>query len=293
MKRLNGSGLPIRMQRLILNKEIKNLIKAALLEDVGKGDLSSAIIPAYTEGKGYIIAGEDLVLAGIRISEWTFKNVDRKIKFIAYKKDGEWVKKNERIAEVSGNARNILTAERTALNFLQRLSGIATLTRKFVEKLKNTGVVLLDTRKTTPGLRLLEKYATRVGGARNHRMGLYDRLMIKSNHVNISGGIENVVGSVKKLGKLKDAMFEVRNISELKTAIAGGARYILLDNMSLKELRKAVSIAKRRAKLEATGGVNLGNIKKIAQTGVDFISVGALTHSARWVNISLKMVKNG
>lgn len=280
------------MHRLSLNKEIENLIEVALLEDVGKGDLSSAIFPPHTEGKGYIIAREDLVLAGIKIAEWTFKKLDRKIKFIAYKKDGEWVKKNEKIAEISGNAKNILTAERTALNFLQRLSGIATLTRKFVDRLKNTGVILLDTRKTTPGLRVLEKYATRVGGARNHRMGLYDRLMIKSNHVDIAGGMENVVVSVKKLGKLKDAMFEVRNISELETALSNGARYILLDNMSQKDLKKAVLIAKGKAKLEATGGVNLRNIRDIASTGVNFISAGALTHSARWVNISLKMVKD-
>lgn len=289
----NGSGRLRQMRGVKFSKEIERLIIAALREDVGSGDISSLVIPKGIKGRGDIIANEPIVLAGIDIARAVFKRISRKIRFVALKKDGEEVRKGERIAEVYGNARGIMTGERTAINFLQHLSGIATYTRQFVERIRPYGAVLLDTRKTTPGLRLLEKYATRVGGARNHRMGLYDGLMLKSNHIDISGGIKNALNSLRKKmpRRFNEAMVEVRSIAELKEVISCGVRYVLLDNMSISDLKKAVKISDGKVLLEATGGVNLRNVRKIASTGVDFISAGALTHSARWVNISLKMVK--
>ncbi len=277
------------------NRIADEIITTALREDVGSGDISSLIIPEGTKGQGYIIAGEELILAGLAIARDVFTKVDKRIRFVPLRKDGDEIKRGERIAEVYGEARRIMTAERTAINFLQYLSGIATQTRRFVEKIKPYGAILLDTRKTTPGLRLLEKYATRVGGARNHRMGLYDEIMIKSNHIKCAGGIENAIANLKKIypRRFKKAMIEVNNLSELKVALASGMKYILLDNMSVDEIRESVRITKGRAVLEATGGITLGNIEEIASTGVNFISTGALTHSARWVNISLKMMNEG
>ncbi len=274
---------------------VDEIITAALREDVGSGDISSLVIPEGTKGKGYILAGEPLILAGLDIARDVFKKVDKKIRFVAIRKDGDEVKRGERIAEVYGEARGIMTGERTAINFLQHLSGIATHTRRFVEKIKPYRAILLDTRKTRPGLRLLEKYATRVGGAENHRMGLYDGIMIKGNHIKCAGGIDNAIANLKKVypRKFENAMIEVENLTELKVALASGIKYILLDNMSVDEIRESVRIARGRAVLEATGGITLKNIEKIASTNVNFISAGALTHSARWVNISLKMVSEG
>lgn len=293
MSRWNGSDRLREMRQVKFLKEVERLIISALREDVGTGDISSLVIPKGIRGKGYIIANEPLVLAGIDIARAVFKKISGKIRFVALKRDGDEVKKGERIAEVYGDVTGIMTGERTAINFLQHLSGIATHTRHFVEKIRSYHTVLLDTRKTRPGLRLLEKYATRVGGAKNHRLGLYDGLMIKSNHINISGGIKRAVMSLRKKmpRRFNDAMIEVRNIAELKEVISCGVRYVLLDNMSLGNLKKAVKISDGKVLLEATGGVTLKNVDKIASTGVDFISAGALTHSARWVNISLKMVK--
>jgi nicotinate-nucleotide pyrophosphorylase (carboxylating) len=272
-------------------RDVVRLIISALREDIGSGDISSSVIPDGTEGRGYIVANEPLVLAGIEIARMVFARLNKKIRFVALKRDGEEVKKGECVAEVYGDARAIMAGERTAINFLQRLSGIATHTRKFVNKIKNYNAVLLDTRKTTPGLRLLEKYATRIGGARNHRLGLYDGLMLKSNHIKCAGGMKNALTILTKKfpRRLNKAMIEVRNFVELEEAIKSGVKYILLDNFSIKDLKRAVRFTGGRAVLEATGGVNLNNIQKIAATGVDFISAGALTHSARWVNISLKI----
>lgn len=293
MSRWNGSGPQRQMREVKFSKEVDRIIIAALREDVGRGDISSRVIPEGIKGRGEIIANEPIVLAGIDIAREVFKRIDRRIGFVALKRDGDEVKRGERIAEVYGNARGIITGERTAINFLQHLSGIATYTRQFVERIRPYRTVLLDTRKTTPGLRLLEKYATRVGGAKNHRMGLYDGLMLKSNHIDMSGGIKKALISLRKKmpHRFNEAMVEVRSIAELKEVISCGIRYVLLDNMSISDLKKAVKISDGKVLLEATGGVTLRNIHKIASTGVDFISAGALTHSARWVDISLKMVK--
>jgi len=270
-------------------KEAKEIIKKALEEDIGGGDITSTVIPEEIRCRAHINANESFILAGIRIAMMAFRMIDRNIGFKIIKRDGELVKKGEVIAELTGKVRSILSAERTALNFLQHLSGIATNTRRFVERIKPYRAILLDTRKTTPGLRIMEKYATRVGGAMNHRMGLYDGIMIKTNHIKSLGGIRS---ALKRFGdQSKKVMMEVKNIHELMEALDSGAGYIMLDNMSIGEIRKAVKYTKGRALLEATGGVTLKNIRKIAATGVDYISAGALTHSARWVNINLRIVE--
>ncbi|MDH5684682.1 MAG: carboxylating nicotinate-nucleotide diphosphorylase, partial [candidate division WOR-3 bacterium] len=204
-------------------------------------------------------------------------------------RDGNRIAPNTTIALVSGDARSILTAERTALNFMQHLSGIATTTNKYVSAVKGTKAQILDTRKTIPGLRTLEKYAVRVGGGRNHRFGLDDMILIKANHIKTAGGIEPALLSAKKGNRKRLKLeIEVKNLGEVKTALSLNARLIMLDNMGLKEMRKAVRLGK--AKFEASGGINLRNVRKVAKTGVDYISVGALTHSAPALDISLQIL---
>jgi nicotinate-nucleotide pyrophosphorylase (carboxylating) len=266
------------------------LIIKALKEDIGRGDITSqAIIPKDQKAKARIIAKETGIVAGLSIGREVYRALDRSIRFSPKVKDGKRVKKGTIIAEVSGNARAILAGERVALNFLQHLSGIATLTHKFVSRLSFLvpRPSFLDTRKTTPGLRALEKYAVRVGGGVNHRMGLYDAVLIKDNHIKLAGGID------KAILKVRGMRYEVeaKTIDEVKKAIKGKANRILLDNMNIKTLRQAVKLCRRAGvKTEASGGVNLQNVRAIAKTGVDYISVGALTHSAPALDISLKII---
>lgn len=269
---------------------VYQVIKAALKEDLGTGDLTSrAIIPKGQKAKARIIAKETGVIAGLSVAKEVFRALDRSLRFSPKVKDGKKVKKGTVIAEVSGNARSILAGERVALNFLQHLSGIATLTNKFVTRAKGKGirVKVLDTRKTTPGIRVLEKYAVRVGGGINHRIGLYDAVLIKDNHIKLAGGVE------KAILKVRGMRYEVeaKTIAEAKKAIKGRANRILLDNMNIRTLRQAVKFCRKAGvKTEASGGVTLQNIRAIAKTGVDFISVGALTHSAPALDISLKII---
>ncbi|HEY4715801.1 MAG TPA: carboxylating nicotinate-nucleotide diphosphorylase [bacterium] len=279
------------MSNRIFDRDTKKAIAAALAEDIGKIDLSSFCIPKGKKIAGLIIAGEDFLLAGVNIAKEVFKQLDRKMKFRALSKDGEWIKKKKVIAAVSGDARSMLSAERTALNFLQHLSGIATNTKKYIRKAGAKKVIILDTRKTTPGLRRLEKYATRIGGAVNHRMGLYDRILIKENHIRAAGGIRRAIDTLKKKfpGHTGNAEAEVRTIDELKEALECGVRHVLLDNMRPGTIKKAAKIAGGRAKIEVSGGVSLQNIGKFASQNVDFISVGRLTHAARWVDISFQV----
>lgn len=276
---------------------INFLVKLALAEDVGPGDITTrAIIAKDQKAKAIITAKEAGVIAGLEIAAEVFRHVDHRIKFGAKIRDGASVKKGKVIAIIVGPARGILTGERVALNFLQHLSGIATLTNKFVKKVESrkskveNSTQILDTRKTIPGMRVLEKYAVKCGGGTNHRMGLYDAILIKDNHIKLAGGIGEAVDRVKGHGSRAIGVeVEAKNISEVKQAIAAGVGRILLDNMSVKALRQAVKLCKMaKVKTEASGGVNLNNVRAIAKTGVDYISIGALTHSAPALDISLK-----
>jgi len=266
-------------------KQIQNIIKQALKEDVGQGDITTlAIVPKEAKAKGRVIAKEKGVIAGLKVAELVFKQIDKRIKFKAKVENGAKVKSGKVVAEISGPARGILTGERVALNFLQRLSGIATLTRKF--KIQSPKSKILDTRKTTPGLRAFEKCAVRCGGGVNHRMGLYDAILIKDNHIAIGRGIKRAVEGVRRVKKIIEV--ETKGLKQVKEAIEVGVDRILLDNMNIKTLRKAVKLCKKAGiKTEASGGVNLKTIRAIAKTGVDYISVGALTHSAKALDISL------
>lgn len=268
------------------------LIYKALKEDVGSGDITTrALIPEKQEARAIILAKEAGVIAGLTVAKEIFRQVDRRLRFKPRIKDGVKVKSGKVVAEISGPARGILTAERTALNFLQHLSGIATLTSRFVNRVPRT-VKILDTRKTIPGLRALQKYAVRVGGGVNHRFGLYDAVLIKDNHVKLAGGIERAVEGLRGRDKGKKAIeVEAGTIEEVKKAIKAKADRILLDNMSLKTLRRAVKLCKEaRVKAEASGGVDLKNVRQIARTGVNAISIGALTHSAPALDLSLKVL---
>jgi nicotinate-nucleotide pyrophosphorylase (carboxylating) len=277
-------------------KEVTDfLVKLALAEDVGPGDITTrAIVLKEQRAGAEIRAKEAGVICGLGVAAEVFRHVDRRIRFIPKVKDRAFVKKGKVIALVSGPARGILTGERVALNFLQHLSGIATLTRKFknqISKIKNK-VKILDTRKTIPGLRVLEKYAVKVGGGVNHRMGLYDAVLVKDNHIKLAGGMEKALRAIKGKRALKAVEIEARTMGEVRKAVTAGVGRVLLDNMNVKTLRQAVKICRKAGvKTEASGGVNLNNVRAIARTGVDYISIGALTHSAKALDISLKVIR--
>lgn len=266
------------------------LIERALAEDLGPGDATTeAIIPESAQGEGVILAKAKGVLAGLAIAGEVFRRVDPKIQFLPEAQDGEPVAPGQPVARLSGPLRGLLTAERVALNFLCRLSGIATLTNRYVEAVASYHAVILDTRKTTPGWRALEKYAVRCGGGRNHRMGLYDMVLIKDNHIAAAGSLAEAVRRARASGVKLPIEVEVRTLAELEEALALGVRRVLLDNMDLTALRKAVALSRGRAELEASGGISLENVVEVAATGVDYISIGALTHSAPALDLSLEI----
>ncbi|MBA7642135.1 putative nicotinate-nucleotide pyrophosphorylase [carboxylating] [subsurface metagenome] len=276
-------------------KKVRPIVRMALEEDVGKGDITTnLIIPKGRKARGAIWVKEKGIIAGLPVMGLTLKTVNKKVEFKAKVKEGERVKKGQAIAEVIGNARSILTAERTALNFLQKLSGIATLTNQFVERVKPCKVKIFDTRKTTPGLRYLEKYAVRCGGGCNHRMGLYDQVLIKDNHLRVTGYGLRVTDLREKIPKGMKIEVEAKNLREVREALKARVDIIMLDNMSIERMKKAIELCRlssvvRRPSLviEASGGITLENVRKIAKTGVDRISIGALTHSAKALDISL------
>ncbi len=274
-----------------MNEKIKNIIKQAINEDLGGGDITTqAIISPAQKTKAIILVKESGMVAGLEVAREVFKQIDLRIKFVSKVKDGARVKKGQIVALLSGPARGILSGERVALNFLQRLCGIATLTNQFVKRGKGVRVRILDTRKTTPGLRALEKYAVKMGGGENHRMGLYDAILIKDNHIKLAGGVEEAIIAAKLTLPRKPIEVEANTISEVKQAISAGANRILLDNMNIKTLRESVKLCKKAGiKTEASGGINLNNVGVIARSGVDYISIGALTHSAKALDISLKI----
>ncbi len=269
----------------------KQLIELALSEDIGLGDITTDnLVPTDITGQGVIIAKETLVLAGLDVAKFVFMHLNPQIKVNSQYADGEIIQSGEIIATIEGSLNVLLKGERTALNFLQRLSGIATHVRSYVDQIKHTSVRLTDTRKTTPGFRSLEKYAVRIGGAYNHRMALYDGVLIKDNHINVMGGIKKAVDAIRhKVSHLTKIEVEVSNIEEVKEALSARADVIMLDNMDVAQIKKARNIIDKKALVEVSGNVTKKNLLELAETGVDIISVGALTHSATSVDISMNI----
>lgn len=270
---------------------IDRIVRMALDEDVGTGDLTTlATVPEHLVGRGTIVAREPGVLCGLPVVEAVYRALSPAVRVVPFLQEGAAFEGGQPLAEVAGPVRALLTGERVALNFLQRLSGIATLTRRFVEACRGTAARITDTRKTTPGLRPLERYAVRVGGGVNHRFGLFDALLIKDNHIAAAGGVRAALQRARAMaGPLSAVEVEVRSLDELEEALSAGATAVLLDNMDVPTLRRAVAMARGRATLEASGGVRLDNVRAVAQTGVDYISVGALTHSAPAVDVSFEL----
>lgn len=261
-------------------------VRAFLAEDVGDGDLTSeAVVPADAQLEAFLLLKEEGVVCGLDVAEAVFRELDLDVEFERRASDGDVT--HGEVARVAGNARALLTGERTALNLLGRLSGVATLTRRYVDAVAGTGATILDTRKTTPGLRMLEKLAVRCGGGTNHRFGLYDGILIKDNHLRLGGGIAE---SVRRLhGAGLPIEVECETLDDVRAALQAGADVLLLDNMTLPQLNAAVLFVDGRAKTEASGGVTLGTVREVAATGVDFISIGALTHGAHSLDVSMEV----
>ena len=275
----------------VLPVEIYDSIRRALDEDIGNGDVTTdSIVPANASLRGRIIAKQTGVIAGLTIAAAVFRELDERITFTPHVEDGAKVDTKTVVAEVVGPARALLTGERTALNFLGRMSGIATLTRQFVEAVSTTRAAILDTRKTAPGLRLTDKLAVRIGGGQNHRTGLFDMVLIKDNHIDFAGSISAAVTRVRESHTNLEIEVEARTLEHVREALALEVERILLDNMSPETMREAVQICGGRAKLEASGNVSLENVLEVARTGVDYISVGALTHSPKVFDVSLEFV---
>ena len=272
---------------------IRSVIENALSEDIGPGDITTSLLIAEDQiAEGFITAEEDVIAAGILVAEEVFKTLDPDAVFETLARDGESISAGTKIIRVQGKAKALLTGERVALNFLQRLSGIATLSRRYAEAVKGLPVRIVDTRKTTPGLRILEKYAVRIGGCWNHRFGLFDGILIKENHIALTSGVGVATNIVRdKSPHTIKVEVEVKNLEEVREAAEAGADIIMLDNMDIPMMREAVGIIRnykdKEIMIEASGGMGLDNVRNAALTGVDLISVGALTHSSSWVNISM------
>jgi nicotinate-nucleotide pyrophosphorylase (carboxylating) len=275
--------------------QIEGIIADALAEDLGKGDVTTqALIPGDQQGTGFIVAKQEGILAGIGAAKQVFHRVDPELQVEILLEDGARVKPGSKVAKVSGSIASILKAERVALNFLQRLSGIASETKRYVEAVKGLPVRIMDTRKTTPGLRSLEKCAVRVGGGGNHRMNLGDGILIKDNHLvalrSQGLNIKEIIAKARQNAPQRlPVEVEVGTVSEALEAVEAGADIVMLDNMSLEDMRKAAKSIHCHALIEASGGITLDNVRAVAETGVDFISIGALTHSARALDISLEL----
>lgn len=274
-----------------LPAEVLQNIRLALAEDIRSGDVTTDnIVPLDASLRGRIIAKQNGVVAGLEIAESVFHELNSQVVFTPKISEGAKLENRTVVAELSGPARALLTGERTALNFLGRMSGIATLTRQFVDAVSSTRAIILDTRKTAPGLRYIDKLAVRTGGGQNHRTGLFDMVLIKDNHIDFAGSITAAVTRVREAGVQVEIEVEARTLEHVQEALALGVERILLDNMSLDLMREAVRITNGRAKLEASGNVSLENVLEVARTGVDYISVGALTHSPRVFDVSLEFV---
>lgn len=271
---------------------VDEIIQRALAEDIGTGDITTlSIIPRGRQIMGKFITKEDGVVCGLSVVERVFKTMDSAIQVKSLVPEGSFVSRGDIIVEVEGSAMGILTGERVALNFIQRLSGIATKTAQFVKRVQGTKAKIVDTRKTTPGLRVLEKYAVKVGGGCNHRFNLSDGILIKDNHILAAGGIQNAIAVARKNAPhtLKIEV-EIENMEQMKQALQAGVDIIMLDNMDAKTMRKAVEHINGRTLIEASGNIGEKNVLEIAKTGVDFISIGALTHTVKAMDISLKFI---
>lgn len=273
--------------------QVDKLIDLAIAEDIGSGDITTdSLVPSDLAGKAVILAKEPLVLAGLETARQVFARFDEQTVFKATKADGDQIEANETFINLEGRLAALLKAERIALNFLQRLSGIATHVRAYVDAMGDSPVRLVDTRKTTPGWRVLEKYAVRAGGAANHRMGLYDGVLIKDNHIAACGGVKPAIERARQdISHLIKIEVEVSSLEEARQAIEAGAEVIMLDNMSLGEIRQAKAMIGQSALVEVSGNVTMDRLKELADTNVDLISIGALTHAARSVDISMRISK--
>ncbi len=272
---------------------IDTIIKQALQEDIGRQDITTFnLVPADQQARGMLVAKAEGIIAGTGVCQAVFRYLDPAVQCQPFITDGQMVQYGDRIAEISGKTTALLGGERVALNLLQRLSGIATRTRKMADKIQNYHARIIDTRKTTPGLRELEKYAVRIGGGRNHRFGLYDGVMIKDNHIVAGGGILNAVRTLRRAAPITVKIeVEVENLEQLNLALEAGADIIMLDNMDTPTMRKAVELVAGRALLEASGGITEDRLEEVARSGVDFISVGALTHSIQSLDISFDLLE--
>jgi nicotinate-nucleotide pyrophosphorylase (carboxylating) len=271
--------------------DIISCIKRALDEDIGAGDVTTnSIVPGSASLRGRIVAKQAGVVAGLDVARAVLLTIDDRVNFEAHVVDGDTVTQRSSLATVSGPARALLTGERTALNFLGRMSGIAMLTREFVNAVVGTKATILDTRKTAPGLRTVDKLAVQLGGGQNHRSGLFDMVLIKDNHIDFAGSITIAVERVRTTGTVLEIEVETRTLADVEEALKLGVERILLDNMSAEMMRQAVEMNAGRAKLEASGNVTLENVLEVARTGVDYISVGALTHSPRVFDVSLEWI---
>lgn len=280
-----------------LQPEIDEIIRNAFREDIASGDVTTmATVPDDIQGKASFLVKDEGIIAGLDVTQRVFNLLDPELVFTAFTTNGSKVTNGQIIAEVTGRASSILSAERTALNFLQRMSGIATLSGKFAEMVKGTKAVIIDTRKTVPGLRVIDKQAVTQGGCRNHRQGLYDMFLIKDNHIAASGSITKAVEACREYMKKKNFAskieVEVTTLEQTEEALNTRADIIMLDNFDLQLMKEAVALINGQALIEASGGVNLTTVLQIAQTGVDFISVGALTHSVKAMDISLNLIMN-
>jgi len=273
----------------LLSEAILANVEAALAEDIGTGDITAQLIPVGRTGSARVISREGAILCGTAWVNEVFRQVDPDLRVEWHAADGDVIAPNQPLLQASGSARSLLSAERTALNFLQLLSGIATRCSHFQNLLSGTTARLLDTRKTLPGLRLAEKYAIRCGNGHNHRLGLYDAFLIKENHIAACGGIAQAVASAQRLFPQRPVEVEVETLEELDLALTSGAQMIMLDNFSLEDMRRAVAITAGRVELEASGGINEANLRQIADTGVDYISLGTLTKDVQAIDLSMRL----
>ena len=272
-----------------LTAEIEANVRRALAEDIGSGDITARLIPAERLATASIITREAAVISGTAWVDCVFRQLDPRVAVHWQVVDGERVSPDQVLFHLEGPARSLLSGERSALNFLQLLSGVATHAQSLADQVADTGVKLLDTRKTLPGLRMAQKYAVTCGGCHNHRIGLYDAFLIKENHIAACGGIAQAIGAAHKIAPGKPVEIEVESLSELKEALAAGADIIMLDELSMDDMREAVRLNAGKAKLEASGGINHATLRPIAETGVDYISIGAMTKDVKAVDLSMRL----
>lgn len=285
-------SLPVTNQIIAgLGAEIESNVRRALAEDIGTGDITAQLIPAERLAHASVITRERAVISGSAWVDAVFRQLDPRVAVHWQVADGEQIEADKVLFHLEGPARALLTGERTALNFLQTLSGVATRCRRYADLVEGTGVRLLDTRKTLPGLRLAQKYAVTCGGCHNHRIGLYDAFLIKENHIAACGGIAQAVAAAQRIAPGKPVEVEVESLDELEQALAAGVDIVMLDELSLEDMRTAVAVTAGRAKLEASGGISDATLRSIAETGVDYISIGALTKHVQAIDLSMRLAQ--